>query len=225
MKFILCLSTCLLILGCGSDRFAFQDYQLNNSSSSTVGSTLMSWGYGHKGGFLSKGVVDGMRMELNYGGRDHNVIRVNYREYGVGEQGEFTRSSYCQEFKYDLSQSTTITFRDIRIAIDSADQQKLVYRILQGPQGMTGTILPTSSGIVGMNLDNSRYVSAVASASKADLAGINVGDKLVKVNDKPLDNRSLSEIASMFKGNPESYVEIMIDRNGTQMNFMIQRSR
>ena len=68
---------CLLMLGCGSDRFVFQDYQLNNPLTSTVGSSLMSWGYGHKGGFLSKGIVDGMKMELNYGGIDHHVIRVN----------------------------------------------------------------------------------------------------------------------------------------------------
>lgn len=77
--------------------------------------------------------VNAMRYELIYSGTSGTVIYIYYREYVLTVEGYIARPGFYQELRYDISESNIISFRDARIQVENADQEKITYRILRGP--------------------------------------------------------------------------------------------
>jgi len=70
-------------------------------------------------------------------------------------------------------------------------------------------------------------VVKVTEDSPAEKAGIKVGDKIIKVDDKNLDNYKSDEVISMVKGKPDTNVKITMYRKSDDKNydFVITRKK
>lgn len=70
------------------------------------------------------------RQELVYQGAGGGVLRLLYREYS----GDMARPAYTQEATYDLSSEgqTEVAFKGVKIAVASAGNAEMVYRVLSG---------------------------------------------------------------------------------------------
>ena len=70
---------------------------------------------------------DSFVQEFIYNGRVDNSIKFIYREY----TNSLSRASFQQEVQYDLDQSNIIGFKEMRIKIIEATNQKIEYKILK----------------------------------------------------------------------------------------------
>jgi hypothetical protein len=134
-------TSALMTSGCGSAKtpYAEMGYMMNDALSVTVGSPMMSWEVGERNAHLK---IHGSRYELIYSGIAHDVVQVAYREYFINQvvgQAPMIRSAFGQNLQYDITQSRTITFQDIRIEVIAADQEKIDYRILTEPDAVIRT--------------------------------------------------------------------------------------
>jgi len=222
---MLALINAIGLLGCGSDTVMIKQYSLNSQKHITPGEALMEWGY-----YLSHRathVVDGgIRKQLLYGGVDHGTLQISYREFSLAQAGEFARAPFYQDLKYDLASSSIIAFQDIRIAIDSADQQGLLFRVLKGPsETFEATPLDLGADISGMIIGTGYEVKGVRTGSAAFAAKIQIGDTLVSISDTPILGKKVDEIQDLLWGDPDTSAEIKLSRAGKEVNLYIQRHR
>jgi hypothetical protein len=133
---ILAMVPLLAIIGCGGiGPYPLRDYEIGRSKEASVGSVMMAWEYGQKDELL--GTRAGIRKELYYRGIAQNVINISYREFRVNPGGRgippgtYARPDFNQELKYDISKSKTITFQDVRIEVESADQEKIRFKVIK----------------------------------------------------------------------------------------------
>lgn len=70
---------------------------------------------------------DYYRKELIYSGISGSTVELNYREF----RGGYAAQAFYQSVKYDLSQSATVRFQNFTIAILSADNEKIRYKIIK----------------------------------------------------------------------------------------------
>lgn len=68
----------------------------------------------------------GFRQELIYNGRSGETLKFLYREFS----GDFMRPPFSQELQYDLTESTTIGFRGVRVEVLEASNTTIRYRVL-----------------------------------------------------------------------------------------------
>jgi hypothetical protein len=81
----------------------------------------------HKVGKIVDQRRPNFRQELIYGGRIGSQIKLTYREFS----GDLIRPGFSQEAQYDLSTDQTVGFKGVRIAIISATNTRLTYRVLK----------------------------------------------------------------------------------------------
>ena len=72
--------------------------------------------------------VDGIKKEIIYQGREGDTLRFRYREYIK----DIVRPAYDQTVEYNLNEDNVVTFRGMRILIEEATNQDIVYRIISG---------------------------------------------------------------------------------------------
>lgn len=84
-------------------------------------------------------------------------------------------------------------------------------------------------GIEFMLLNESAYVIAPISGGPAEQIGIRTGDKIVKVDDKPISGQRLkyAELVARLKGRKGTKVKLTIQRNGKEglLEFLIARDK
>lgn len=68
-----------------------------------------------------------VEKELLYAGRERNTLHITYREYTVGGMA---RTPFFQNLYYDLSVSDKIVFQDWSIQVIDANNQKIVFKII-----------------------------------------------------------------------------------------------
>ena len=102
----------------------------------TVGSTMIAWESGEKTkpfGHSKERRINRFRQELIYTGLAQGVVYILYREFAAGtSQGEglSLRQAFSHEYRYDLSKSSIITFRDIRLNIIKAESDVIEFKVL-----------------------------------------------------------------------------------------------
>jgi hypothetical protein len=72
----------------------------------------------------------GVKQEILYQGISGNVLNVSYREFS----GDMARPAFTQDVKYTLNSSgpTEVAFRQARLRILSADNEKVTFEVLRG---------------------------------------------------------------------------------------------
>jgi hypothetical protein len=115
-------------------------YVIGTSSESPVGSIMISretglkvcWDYWAglvNGGYLRvcDDSIDRFKEDLIYAGRAGSIIKIAYKEYKGKESFYLARPAFFQELTYDLGTSSVIVFRNFRITILGADNEKIVF--------------------------------------------------------------------------------------------------
>jgi len=67
-----------------------------------------------------------LKQEFIYNGKVGNAIKFTYREF----IDDVARPAFTQDLQYDLTESSVIGFRDLRIEILSATNIKIEYKVL-----------------------------------------------------------------------------------------------
>ena len=65
-------------------------------------------------------------QEFIYNGRLGNQVKFIYREFS----GDYIRPAFTQEVQYDLSLSSEIGFRELRLHIEEASNTSITYRVI-----------------------------------------------------------------------------------------------
>ena len=69
-----------------------------------------------------------VKKEIIYQGREGDTLRFRYREYIK----DIVRPAYDQTVEYNLNEDNIVTFRGMRILVEEATNQDIVYRIISG---------------------------------------------------------------------------------------------
>lgn len=80
-----------------------------------------------------------------------------------------------------------------------------------------------SPGVCGFKYNKESIIIEVAKDSPADRAGLKVGDKMLKINDREITNLSLFESNCFLWGNPGEKVVLDIQRDKQNLKFEIIR--
>ncbi len=134
--FFLAAMFAVVSAGCGlaNSDFFNKNYEIGKVMEVTVGSEMI-WKESGRRNDVYKNIIGGMRMELIYGGVANDVVKVTYREYNLGGSGDaYARPAFSQELQYDLKQSRIITFKNTKIEVISAANDKIIYKVLESPE-------------------------------------------------------------------------------------------
>jgi membrane-associated protease RseP (regulator of RpoE activity) len=224
MKFHALLAALLLpfVSGCIATSPTYyynRNFEIGQKLNATVGSLMIDWSYGTT---MPGGVRDGMKMELIYCGRAKEGLLVKYREYNVNFQYTAAREPFYLDLKYDISPPSTLSFQDLVIRVDSADQNRISFAVVDGPH-VEETY--DNSGKVGLFIDAGGSILGVAANMPAQQAGLQIGDQIVKVDGKPVPVGNHDAILSMLTGKPNSVVEIQVNRGENVLVFRVSRKR
>lgn len=127
-----------------------------------------------------------LMWELIYLGKENDFIRLLYREYYSLEAGDYIKSDYTVEYKYDLSESKLIKFRDNEIVIINSTPSTLEYVIRSASLKYT-TETPC---------DNQRLISLKGKRQK-EIFQLNSHIKLTPEENAELD--SLEALCNKYK--------------------------
>ncbi len=133
MKIIILFSffSMLHLFGCGlaSSQYAIRDYKAGDIREANVGEAIITSEAGTKNPVYNY-VKEGTKKELIYGGKDGDVIHIQYREYYINRGGTFIKDGFSQDLRYDISESSIITYQSLKMEIIEATSSKLVVKIL-----------------------------------------------------------------------------------------------
>jgi len=126
---LLLLPFFLISCGLANSNFLTKNYELNKISNANVGDVILSQEQGSKNDVYGN-VNHGIKTELVYSGKDHNVLLVDYREYNMNASGTFIKEGFTQHLRYDLNESKTISFRNYKIEIIKANSNNVTYKVI-----------------------------------------------------------------------------------------------
>ena len=113
-------------------RFADHDYKIGIPKKVTVGSVMIS----SERGIRDENEIfmaEGNRRELIYGGVvSGSTIRIIYREYYMERGSTFLKPGFSQDFTYDLTTGSTISYQDVRIQVLEASIEFVQFKVLAG---------------------------------------------------------------------------------------------
>jgi len=120
----------VFFVGCSTSIYQFRDYKVGVEIKATVGSSMMRWGLKRDDGTTLE------LHELRYGGIDHKVLFIKYREFVATESGLLARPAFDQDLRYDVNETVVITYQDVRIEIREANSTFVRYVVLEDPESM-----------------------------------------------------------------------------------------
>jgi hypothetical protein len=126
------LSLLAWLIGCAPARpFIDRDFVLNEPKEASVGSRMLLIEAGWMNAAIDTDQKNrGILQELTYGGKSATTIKLLYREYVRENRVVLNRPAYTQELQYDLNESNTITFRELRIQILRADNNSIAFKVI-----------------------------------------------------------------------------------------------
>lgn len=106
-----------------------------------------------------------------------------------------------------------------------------VYTQYLTAEDMTSLMETTSGSYVGIGIymanntaDNTILIIGVIEGSAAQLAGLQTGDIITKVNDIPYKGEQLEQVSNIIKGEEGTEVKVSVIRNSEELDFSIIRS-
>ena len=69
----------------------------------------------------------GFKQQFIYNGKSGSTIKFTYREFN----GDMARPAFTQDLQYDLTESSTIGFKEVRMEILEATNVGIEYKVLQ----------------------------------------------------------------------------------------------
>ena len=118
----------IVLLGCGAGPNYYKyDFARDVEKTTNVGSPMVTWLY-HGEPFGAP--LENIERTLTYSGREGSIIRIFYREAMDAFSGRgMARPAFTQELVYDITTSSTISFRDIRIDVLEATSSSIRFAV------------------------------------------------------------------------------------------------
>src|SRR3989339_172345 len=119
-----------LFISCGlaNSYYLTYNFEKNKVMVANVGSEMLNWTQTYKNDVY--GTINGTFVQtLTYSGKQGKVIKIFYRE----ESNNFARPSFTQELTYDISDVSTITFKNTKIQIVEATNNTIKFLVLESP--------------------------------------------------------------------------------------------
>lgn len=202
----------IFIVGCYSS-FFFIEGEPGVKTSVTVGTPILSWGYGRKGE-ISQQIKYEMKKQLIYTGIDHGVIQISYREFSGSDENLFARPAFSEELKYDINKVRLISFQDVRIRIDSADQSSIEYVIMNMPEDVANdNMLSTEKSIFGFSYNQRGEITSLEIGSRAAHAGLKTGDHLLSIQGPSLGHGDFIYLLHKAEEFPNQKYDIKLIRD------------
>lgn len=115
-------------------------------------------------------------------------------------------------------------------AINNMLEELDPYTRYYDEQGVEEAKINSSGEYSGVGADSRYYdrklvISEVFEGYSADSAGIKVGDQIVKIDDIRVEDYDNEQVINLLMGVPGSTVDLLINRNGRQMNFSLTREK
>jgi hypothetical protein len=145
MKHAFFLFFLIMLVSCGPGvqiiNYNDRDYTIGERKEAFVGREMLTYEYGAYRSSYGPSVKAGQRWQLEYAGVLKGVIQIKYREYSLSPESTlygyttavYARPAYNQDLTYDISETKIIRFKDVRLEIHSADQEKIVFTVLEAP--------------------------------------------------------------------------------------------
>lgn len=76
---------------------------------------------------------------------------------------------------------------------------------------------------IGVTVENNKIIN-VTSDSPAEKAGIEANDLIIQVNGINVENMDSSQIGELIKGDEDENVALIINRNGVELSFSVQKT-
>ena len=75
-----------------------------------------------------------LKSELLFDGIADRTVHVSYREYYRSSDGSYVaRAPFFRQLTYDLSNSKTIVFKEVKIEVDSVNNERIYYSVVSEP--------------------------------------------------------------------------------------------
>ena len=151
---ILSLFIILTFEGCGLARSShlYRSYEFEHELECYIGETMILEESGTINTVYNTVYPGGIRWELVYAGKSNNNIRIYYREFVASNEGWMAKDAFTQELNYDLNEGSIIRYKQLKMEIISANNEKIIYKVLSGkPKSTinekvgTGTLTETDS--------------------------------------------------------------------------------
>jgi len=87
---------------------------------------------------------------------------------------------------------------------------------------------PAPGPVVGIGavikmVDHHPVIEQVVPGNPADKSGLKAGDRIVKINDMPVDGIEINKVAMHLRGVPGSRVKVTILRHGNERSYNVKR--
>lgn len=213
-------------------RVPIEDYAVNRPTTVTVGSRMIGWGFETIYGGYRTVTSDGLQVELVYGGIDHNVISVLYREYGRTSDGWFVRPGYSQDLRYDLNVAKSIAFREVRITVENADQESITFTVTKSPVVPSDTLIHISgraqsdqvgTSRAGFEFDRTGTVTRVVKNSPADSAGVAVDDEIFEINSERFPEGDIAAALKILESPGRNWIRLFVWRGQYKTQLEVRK--
>jgi len=135
-------------------------------------------------------------------------------------------------------------FREVNLYyVDEVEPQQLIETGLNGfietldpyteyipEEDMEAFSIQTTGQYAGIGalistINNKNVITHPYENFPAQRAGIKVGDEIVSVDGKNVRGKTTRDISALLKGNPQSEVELVVDRQGKEFTFKLKREQ
>ncbi|TAK54525.1 MAG: PDZ domain-containing protein, partial [Bacteroidetes bacterium] len=148
-------------------------------------------------------------------------------------EGEYAREAFYQDLKYDITASKIITFKDIKIEVDSADQQKIKFTVIKGPDEIEYTTtgngktkeIKIGTGKIGITIDADCTIKEIYTNGPAEAAGLMEGDVILQIDGLPAPCKDGQRLLSKITGQPGTEVLLLVSRDGKELSFRVKRKK
>jgi predicted metalloprotease with PDZ domain len=193
---------------------------------------MIGWGFETIYGGYRTVTSDGLQVELVYGGIDHNVISVLYREYGRTSDGWFVRPGYSQDLRYDLNVAKSIAFREVRITVENADQESITFTVTKSPVVPSDTLIHISgraqsdqvgTSRAGFEFDRTGTVTRVVKNSPADSAGVAVDDEIFEINSERFPEGDIAAALKILESPGRNWIRLFVWRGQYKTQLEVRK--
>jgi len=129
---ILSLFIILTFEGCGLARSShlYRSYEFEHELECYIGETMILEESGTINTVYNTVYPGGIRWELVYAGKSDDNIKIYYREFVSTQSGWMAKDAFTQELTYDLKESKIIRYKQLKMEILSANNEKIIYKVL-----------------------------------------------------------------------------------------------
>lgn len=139
----------LNFVGCGLARSShlYRSYEYERLLECYIGNTMIMEESGIVNTVYNTVYPGGIRWELVYAGKSSDNVKIYYREYVATNSGWMAKDAFTQELTYDLKESKLIRYKDVRMEILTATNEKISFKVLSSKPKATG-LKQTEAGVL-----------------------------------------------------------------------------